>query len=323
MRPLLVVALCLCAAAPPQAQRVILDLDEGYPEDQFYFLTYNAESDLDLKSRRDSRDGAGRSAGAAWRIETGAGGLGYAGFGYLHRVAVPANPFPDLSSDSHLSLWYNNVEPAPGAARVAFRFELHEGETETDVAGRAGTQVWVLERHDVLAAPTGWTELVLPLAAVADLGADGFAVLPGGFQGNGRLDLDQIRHWAVLFVVEGEPVGTVFEGTTLFDDLAAVARPVASGREPSAPLQTALLPGRPNPFSSSTTLAYALAEPADVSLRVYDVLGREVAVLAEGQRLGAGEYEAVLDGGGLAAGTYVCVLEVGGDRLTRVVTRGR
>jgi hypothetical protein len=314
MRPLLLV---LALAAPASAQ-TILDLDRGYPEDQFYTLTYNAPSAFTLTSVADGYDG--RAAEARWRIEAGAGGLGFAGFGYLHGVAAPPNPFPDLAGATHLGLWVNNVEPASGAERVAFRFELHERDVETDPDGFRGSQVWVWEAPDVLARSPGWFHLLIPLRQVEAVGEEGFAVLPGGFEGDGRLDLDAVKHWSVLLLVEGAPVGTVVEGRTRFDLLTAETRPVAG--EPDAPLEDALLPASPNPFTTSTALAYTLGQPAEVSLRVLDVLGRDVAVLAEGRRA-AGRHRVVLNGAGLAAGTYVLVLDVDGRRLTRRATLGR
>ncbi len=64
----------------------------------------------------------------------------------------------------------------------------------------------------------------------------------------------------------------------------------------------------PNPFASAATLRFGLAEAGAVRLAVYDVLGREVAVLAEG-RAEAGEHEVSFDGRGLPSGVYVWRLE--------------
>lgn len=311
----------LCCAAPLQAQEVILDLDQGYPEDQFYFLTYNADSALELKSNKNGHDG--KSAKAAWRIEAGTGGLGFAGFGYLHAVSTTAKPFPDLSPFTHLSLWYDNVEPAAQAERVTFRFELHERDAETDPNGERRSQVWIYQADDVLTTPAGWTQRLIPLVQASELGSDGFAIPPGGFQGNGTLDLDRIKHWAIILLVEGEPAGTVVEGTTRFDYLTAERLPVAVAPEPEAPLADALLANYPNPFAAATTLAYTLRRPSDVSLKVYDLLGREVAVLVEPQQQAAGRHEVPFDGRRLATGTYVCVLHIGGARFTRAMTHVR
>ena len=317
-----------CAAMPLQAQQLIHDLDRGYPEDQFYALTYSGDDEdkpVVLRSNGGGHDG--KSVAMAWRIEVVAGGLGFAGFGYLHAISTTTDPFPDLTPFTHLSLWYNNVEPAAAAEKVTFRFELHEREAETDPSGERGGQVWIYQAEDVLTTPAGWTELLIPLVQADELGGDGFAIPPGGFQGDGVLDLDAIKHWYVLLLVEGEPAGSVLEGTTRFDYLTAQrltleGQPVAAAPEPDAPLADALHANYPNPFASATTLTYALRRPADVSLKVYDLLGREVAVLLEG-RQPAGLHEVPFDAGHLATGTYVGVLDVGGRRFTRTMTRVR
>ena len=60
----------------------------------------------------------------------------------------------------------------------------------------------------------------------------------------------------------------------------------------------------PNPFATSTTITYSLADAGFAQVKVYDVLGREVAVLAEGMHA-AGLHEVVWDGSDLPAGLYV------------------
>ena len=73
----------------------------------------------------------------------------------------------------------------------------------------------------------------------------------------------------------------------------------------------------PNPAASGATVRYTLAEAADVTLAVFDVLGRRVAVLAEGP-LATGVHTASLDAAALPPGLYLVRL-VAGDR-TRVVS---
>jgi hypothetical protein len=58
---------------------------------------------------------------------------------------------------------------------------------------------------------------------------------------------------------------------------------------------------------------FGLAEPGEVRLAVYDLLGREVVVLVEGS-CPAGRQEVVFDRGGLAPGMYLMRLEVEGAR---------
>jgi len=67
----------------------------------------------------------------------------------------------------------------------------------------------------------------------------------------------------------------------------------------------------PNPFRPSTTIYYALPGPADVTLRVYDVLGRQVRELDSGAKP-AGSYEVTFDATGLPSGVYFYQLEAGG-----------
>jgi uncharacterized lipoprotein YddW (UPF0748 family) len=75
----------------------------------------------------------------------------------------------------------------------------------------------------------------------------------------------------------------------------------------------------PNPFNPATRITYRLDVPGMTSLRVYDVLGREVAVLVDG-RMAAGEFHATFDAGNLASGTYVYVLEHNGRRESAMMT---
>jgi len=75
----------------------------------------------------------------------------------------------------------------------------------------------------------------------------------------------------------------------------------------------------PNPFARQATISYEVAASAPVRLAVYDVLGREVAVLVDA-RQEAGTHGAVFEAAGLAAGTYVYRLVVGNDVQTGRMT---
>jgi hypothetical protein len=69
----------------------------------------------------------------------------------------------------------------------------------------------------------------------------------------------------------------------------------------------------PNPSSGAVTVPLVLPEAAEVRVVVYDVLGRQVAMLAEGQTE-AGRRELTLDGRALPAGLYVVRATVRSDR---------
>jgi uncharacterized delta-60 repeat protein len=72
----------------------------------------------------------------------------------------------------------------------------------------------------------------------------------------------------------------------------------------------------PNPFNSSTTIAYDLPKAGHISLRVFDLLGREVSVLKDGV-VEAGTHRVTFDGSGLASGIYFARLDAGAFSQTK------
>jgi hypothetical protein len=75
----------------------------------------------------------------------------------------------------------------------------------------------------------------------------------------------------------------------------------------------------PNPARQQATLSYALTEVTEVSLEVYDLLGRRVATLARGRKE-AGRHSKKLDVSDLSSGVYFGRLEVGGEIRTQKIT---
>lgn len=74
--------------------------------------------------------------------------------------------------------------------------------------------------------------------------------------------------------------------------------------------QNSLLQNYPNPFTSKTTIKYKVAEPGSVSLKVFDVMGTEVANLVNEQKP-VGEYLINWDAAGFGSGIYFCRLQAG------------
>ena len=69
----------------------------------------------------------------------------------------------------------------------------------------------------------------------------------------------------------------------------------------------------PNPFNPSTVIKFGITEATTVDLRIYDVLGKEVAVLVNNQYLEAGSYNATFNAEGLASGIYVYRITAGNN----------
>jgi hypothetical protein len=71
----------------------------------------------------------------------------------------------------------------------------------------------------------------------------------------------------------------------------------------------------PNPFNPSTTISYEIGSATRVVLKVFDVLGREVATLIDGDEA-PGQKSVRWDAGDLAGGVYFCRLQAGGNVVT-------
>ena len=87
----------------------------------------------------------------------------------------------------------------------------------------------------------------------------------------------------------------------------------------SIPVTFGLDQNYPNPFNPDTQIRYQIPEAGHVTLSVYDMLGREVAVLVDEQQAG-GSHSALFKGRGLASGAYMYVLHAGSQVLTRKLT---
>jgi hypothetical protein len=72
----------------------------------------------------------------------------------------------------------------------------------------------------------------------------------------------------------------------------------------SVPNEYTLLQNYPNPFNPSTNIAFNLTESGFTTLKIYDILGQEVATLLN-QELSAGIHNINFDASGLQSGTYI------------------
>ena len=72
----------------------------------------------------------------------------------------------------------------------------------------------------------------------------------------------------------------------------------------------------PNPFNPSTNITYSLPQQSDVQLRVYDMVGREVATLINREQA-AGAYTVNFDASELSSGMYLYRLDTGSTTITR------
>jgi hypothetical protein len=106
--------------------------------------------------------------------------------------------------------------------------------------------------------------------------------------------------------------GTYRDGVYRSRQQVAATPPTISGVPPASteiPTSTQLLQNYPNPFNPSTHFQFAIAKFGFVSLKVYDLLGREVATLLN-ERKSPGVYNVVWDASSYPSGIYFYRLRV-------------
>lgn len=86
--------------------------------------------------------------------------------------------------------------------------------------------------------------------------------------------------------------------------------------ETGLPSRFALLQNYPNPFNPVTNIRYDLPEHSFVRVSVYDILGREVAILVNTE-MPAGAYTQTFDASRLSSGTYIIRMQAGSQMLTQ------
>jgi len=89
-----------------------------------------------------------------------------------------------------------------------------------------------------------------------------------------------------------------------------VSPPVNVEVKPDLPTEFVLGQNYPNPFNPSTNIKYEIPAVARVTIKVYDVLGSEVATLVDGMHQ-PGRYEVVWDARNVTSGVYLYRLQSG------------
>jgi hypothetical protein len=91
---------------------------------------------------------------------------------------------------------------------------------------------------------------------------------------------------------------------------------VAESGMANVPLVYSLSQNYPNPFNPSTRIEFAIPRQALVELKVYTILGQEVATLVN-QILPAGRHAVTLNGASMASGVYFYRLQAGSFTETK------
>ena len=101
-------------------------------------------------------------------------------------------------------------------------------------------------------------------------------------------------------------------------DLVALQKKSEAATTQMTQTTTVTLGSYPNPFNPTTNIGYQLIENSRVSIKVYDILGRQILTLVDGNKT-AGQYTAVFDGSHFASGVYFVRMMVQGSNAQQLV----
>jgi hypothetical protein len=125
----------------------------------------------------------------------------------------------------------------------------------------------------------------------------------------------------VIYIEDKDAGGIPFnEGTFTTNPVKYLSylNPAPSGINDNGSLPTVftLTQNYPNPFNAKTTIKYSLQEPSDVVLEIYDILGRKVEDIVEGEK-SAGEHQIVWNAEDKPSSVYYYRIKVGEYAETR------
>ncbi len=103
---------------------------------------------------------------------------------------------------------------------------------------------------------------------------------------------------------------------TAWVDAGSPAQATSVNENKNSPLSFSLNQNYPNPFNPSTLIRYSISNRGNVMLKVFNLLGKEVAVLVNEEK-NAGNYEINFDASGLSSGVYFYELTSAGTKMTK------
>jgi hypothetical protein len=119
----------------------------------------------------------------------------------------------------------------------------------------------------------------------------------------------------ILIIASGLGTGQV--GTELIvDELAFTTGTSSVSLKELLPGSFSLHQNYPNPFNPTTAISYQLSAVSKIKLVIYDLLGREIAVLVD-ETKAPGSYAVTFDGAGLASGVYLYRMQAGSFTETK------
>jgi len=232
-------------------------------------------------------------------------GLGAVATGYLDLQPATAIPIDNPRWRNHpasiemsypvqyLKTWTNNfVDSLTGVLTLpifgSFNIAL----------GNRDSIEYTVDAYGTLTVPGGYTQEAL---RIRKAGKYSYIDTLNGFN---------VPLQYIFLAPNGASVEVGMKDSTVTDGVAQVRYlkwtiplPVDVKQSADLPASFGLAQNFPNPFNPTTVVSYQLSAASHVRLAVYDMLGREVATLVDGQQT-PGEHRVSFDARGLSSGTY-------------------
>jgi len=126
--------------------------------------------------------------------------------------------------------------------------------------------------------------------------------------------------WATFAVVAGDNLTEIKANATaakLKATSVGFLNIVGIEKEDAIPTKFFIEQNFPNPFNPTTKITFGLSEKSNADLRVYDMLGREIAVLVNNEILSSGTYNADFNASALSSGTYIYTLKTNNQVISK------
>ncbi len=121
---------------------------------------------------------------------------------------------------------------------------------------------------------------------------------------------------AVFYIPPGSTWSYYDDGGAPPDQLVNRTTDIATETSDLIPKETVLYPNYPNPFNPTTNISFSLPSKSFVTLRIFDMIGREVATIASDE-LPAGKYTRQWNATNFASGIYFYRLQAGSFTETK------
>jgi hypothetical protein len=196
----------------------------------------------------------------------------------------------------------------PGLYKATTLLELSSGDLTFDGGGHSNA-VWIIQvgtsfnvtggRQMILTNGANAANIFWQVGTGATIAAT--AVLQGTFMAGTQITMaaGAILHGRALAV----STNVTLDQNVITNPGPVVATSIERNDEESAKF-VSLSQNYPNPFNPSTVVGFQLSVAGQTSLKVYDLLGREVAVLVDGP-MSAGSHSVTFDASALTSGVYM------------------